>query len=225
MPPFVKRLTPALSGTLFFLAFLGPQAWWIVFVAIAPFLAFLRSRRGWAAFRAGYSFGLVFMLFQFSWLIPLVDRWVGNAWLAALPMGVGSVLAAGWFGLLGWLISRAWEKQMAWLIPFIWSGVELIRSLCPTLAYPWGLAGTPLSARPELMQLAWFGSVFLVSFWVLIPNLLLALTLTRVRRFEIRAASLTFGLLLLVSLARYFLPLSGDPIQASAGQPGVDLAF
>jgi apolipoprotein N-acyltransferase len=214
------------SALLLALAF-GPTHWWpLIFVAPIPLLDELRRRRGWSAFRAGFCFGFVFFFFQFGWLVELVGRWVGAPSLALIPICVGAV-AEGlvWFGALGWLISKCWRNDRPWLIPFVWAGFEMVRSLCPGLAYPWGLLATPLADTTPLIELAWFGSVFAVSAWALLPSVAIVHAV-RGEAGRARMVGIVFGLLGLLSISRFLLCHPGDPsLLVEAGQPGVDLAF
>lgn len=221
------RVWPAVvSAVLLALAF-APTSWVLfVFIAPIPFLAELKNRRGWSAYRCGFCFGFVYFFFQFGWLVRLVGRWVGSPSLALIPIGLGAFAEALlWFGGLGWLISKCWQNDRPWLIPFVWAGVETVRSLVPGPAFPWGLLASPLATTPTLIHLAWFGSIFMVSAWVLLTSL------ATVQAFggdlsNGRKTAIVFGLLGMVSIGRFFLVRpSGPTVLVEAGQPGVDLAF
>ena len=52
--------------------------------------------------------------------------------------------------------------------------MEVFRSYIPGLAFPYGLIANPLWAFPQMIQTAYYGSIFLVGAWVVLINLLLA---------------------------------------------------
>lgn len=217
---------PIVAGALLLLAY-WPTNWFLLaFVAPAPLLWELRSRSGWSAWRAGFSYGFVFMVGQFWWVLHLTQRWVGSDTLGLVPVILGSLISATlWFAPMGWLLSKCWSVEKPWLIPIVWSGTEIIRALCPSLAYPWGILGSTLSDAAPLIQLAWFGSVFAVSAWALIPSVIIASLLSGDSPNKVTRLGYGFALLGALSLFRFFVPVQGQPITVVAGQPGIDDAF
>lgn len=204
-----------------------PLNWFLLaFIAPAPLLWELSRRRAWSAWRAGLTYGFVFMVGQFWWLLHLTDRWVGSSTLGLLPIVIASFLSAlFWFAPMGWLISKCWRLDRPWLIPFVWSGVEIIRALCPALAYPWGIVGSTLSDVAPMIQLAWFGSVFAVSAWIVLPSVMIAASRAGMAIGRIQKLGLCFAALALLSVGRYLVPIRGEETLVVAGQPGVDWAF
>lgn len=203
---------------------------YLVFVAIVPWLASLRNPET-RAFRSGYLFGVLFWLGQMAWILGFVGRWTGSLPLAILPWAVCGFLGAWYYGILGWTIQRCFRTNRVWAVPLVWAGLEVVRSYVPALAFPWSLIATPLAAYPAVAQLAAFGTVYLVSAWVVGVNLMVlqgwdAFTTNRPpdRRIFTATAAVCV-LLLLVSLAHYRTPESGETVRITAGQPGVDLAY
>lgn len=225
--PYRPRLwPPILSAGLLLLAYWPLNGYLLAFIAPAPLLWELSRRRGWRAWRAGLSYGFVFMVGQFWWLLHLTQRWVGSDTLGFVPIFLGSFLSAlFWFAPMAWLISKCWALEKPWLIPLVWSGAEIVRGTCPTLAYPWGLLGSTLSEATPLIQLAWFGTVFGVSAWALLPSVITASLLSGRSLQRATHLGYAFGILALLSLARFFWPVHGQEIVVVAGQPGVDWAF
>src|SRR5687768_3915863 len=172
---FLVRAWPALLSAALMLAAFPPfNLSLLVFVALAPWFVSLRKTTGWGAFRSGYVFGFVFLLVSMSWLQPLAYRWTGSMALSLVPAILAPLIGGFYFSLLAWLIRYCWLRNWPWMIPIVWSGVEVFRSYCPGLAFPWGLLGTPLWSLPALIQLAWFGTIFLVSGWVALGNVFVA---------------------------------------------------
>ena len=204
-----------------------PLNWFLIaFIAPAPLLWELSRRSGWRAWRAGVCYGFFFMVGQFWWLLHLTQRWVDSAPLGLLPLFLGSLISAVlWFGPMGWLLSKCWSLNRPWLVPFVWAGAEVVRTLCPTLAYPWGISGSVFAGAAPLIQLAWFGSVYAVSAWAILPSVIAALLLQRVPVERVTRYGYAFSLLAALSIGRYLIPINGNPITVVAGQPGVDWAF
>lgn len=227
----VRRTAPVLlSAILVGLTLPRFDQAYLVFVAIVPWLASLRNPET-RAFRSGYLFGVLFWLGQMAWILGFVGKWTGSVPLAMAPWVVCGFLGAWYFGVLGWTIQRCFRTNRVWAIPLVWAGLEVVRSYVPALAFPWSLIATPLAAYPAVAQLAHFGTVYLVSAWVVGVNLAVlqgwdAFTTNRPpdRRTFTATAAVCLALLV-VSLARYRSPLSGDTVRVTAGQPGVDLAY
>jgi len=220
----VKAWPIAASALLYQLAYPPFHLSLLIFVALVPWIASLRNATGWGAFRSGYLFGILYWLVQFHWVQVLTYRWTGNLGLSLVPYVLGPLLGALYFAFFAWAAAWAWRVRAPWLIPAFWAGVEVVRSYVPELAYPWGLAALPLSEAPMLIQLAWLGTIYLVSAWVVAGNLTLALFLTEGWR-AARGYALVFFLLGAFSVARYGTPVFGERTTVVAGQPGVDLAF
>ncbi|MCW5942716.1 MAG: apolipoprotein N-acyltransferase [Fimbriimonadaceae bacterium] len=227
----LRRSAPVLlSAVLVALTLPSFDQAYLVFVAIVPWLATLRNPET-RAFRSGYLFGLLFWLGQMAWILGFVGKWTGSFALASVPWAVCGFLGAWYFGVLGWTIHRCFRTDRAWAIPFVWAGLEVVRSYVPYLAFPWSLIATPLAAYPAVGQLAHFGTVYLVSAWVVAINLAVlqgwdAFTINRPS--DRRTFTTTAGVclvLLLVSLARFQSSVVGDTMRITAGQPGVDLAY
>lgn len=220
------RAWPAVASALLMLAAFPPfNLSLLVFVALVPWFASLRKTTGWGAFRSGYVFGFVFLAFAMSWLQPLVFRWTGSTALSLVPTIAAPLIGGFYFSLLAWLIRYCWIRNWPWMIPIVWSGVEVFRSYCPGLAFPWGLLGTPLWSFPMLIQLAWFGTVYLISGWLALGNVFLTQLLAGERFLAVRPYVIAFVFLSLLSVARYSNKPAGAKTAITIGQLGLDLAF
>lgn len=227
----LRRLwPPAASALLALLAFPPFNLGLLVFVALAPWLASLRKLDGRAAWRSGYTFGLVYGLGQLFWIAQFVGKWTDSVVLGLLPWLVAAALMALYFGLAGVLIQRCWQRGWPWLIPVAWAGVEVFRSYIPIFAFPWGLLATPLWPYPPLIQAAHYGTIYLISAWVILPSVMLAGYLSGEAPLKDglrKQAPLgtAFLLVLIVSLLRMNARTPSVRTSVVAGQPGVDMAF
>lgn len=196
----------------------------LVFVALTPWLASLKEpdARG---FRSGWTFGFVYMLGQMFWLLPFVSKWTHSVPLAIIPWILAGLITAPFFGLAGWLIKLCWKNDWPWLIPVVWTGVEVLRSYFPVLAFPWGLAATPLADFPALMGLGHYGMIFFASAWCILPSVALAQAMSGQKFVEWRTSAMLFAFGLAISVVYWSLPESGEAKTILIAQPGADLAF
>lgn len=197
----------------------------LVFVAMAPWLFSLRDTNGKEAWRKGYGFGFLYGLGQVFWIAQLVGHWVGSLALGLVPWIGASAIFALYFGWAGVLISKAWARNWLWAIPLAWGGIEAIRSHLPIVAFPWGLAATPLWRFPELIQTAHFGTIYMVSAWVLTANLILVLLIVKTPYKTLRPIVSVFLALATMSFLAMGVGGPYENVPVTIGQPGVDMAF
>jgi apolipoprotein N-acyltransferase len=218
-----KLLPPIASGLLLHLAFLPTQFRLVAFLALIPWFVALPSLGTKGAFKSGYVMGLVFFAGQFQFLDTLTQRWTGSAYLAAIPWALCTLVASLYFAFAGFLSRLCFGLRVAWAIPLVWAGIEVLRSYCPVLAFPYGLLAHALWPYPVLIQDAYLGSVYLVSAMIVAISLAFAQTW---RTRQLAWPPSIFGLVLLMaSVALYFRPVSGVPFRVAVGQPGIDQAF
>jgi len=226
---------PILASVVLLLAAFPPfNLSLLVFVAAAPWIASLRLTDGRGALRSSALFGALYIAGQMFWVVPFVTDWTHKPLLALVPWAVCAFLGALIYLPLGWLVQKCWSLGWAWLIPFVWAGHEAFRAYLVVLAFPWGILANPLWSFPQFVQLASFGTVFAVSAWLMVPNLVLAMfvwppvkdgqKLAPDTRSTFRAA-LVFGSLMLVSAYRYGNPPPVEKTVVTLGQPGIDMAF
>ncbi len=231
----LKRSWPiAASVLLLGLAFPPLNLALLVFVAAAPWLASLRDTDDRGALRSGFTFGLLYFLVQMFWLVPFVGRWTGSLALAAVPWVLTGLIAGLVYMPLGWLVHRCWARGRWWAVPFVWAGHEAFRAHLPGLAFPWANIADPLVAFPAYVQHASFGTVFFVSAWVVLANVVIATFVWPARVGDqvlvlkgpivLRTAFLFCGIML-VSVVRYSQTPATETRVFTLGQLGVDMAF
>jgi apolipoprotein N-acyltransferase len=133
---------------------------------------------------------------------------------------------AVYFGLAGFAMSKCYRSDKTWMIPAVWAGMEVFRSYIPVLAFPWSLLASPLGRFPELIQGAYFGSIFFVTAFLIAVNTLAAEVFGRPKgktwiwmlAWIAGYAALTF--------ARTSMPKPATtPHKVAIIQPGTDMAF
>jgi apolipoprotein N-acyltransferase len=224
---FSRRFAPLLVSLILLIAAFPPfYVGWLVFVALVPWLVHLKGLSTRQAVRSGFWFGFVFYLFQLVWLFTLVGKWTGNLWLTLLPWILSGVAGGGYFCIQAWLIKACYASFKPGWIPFVWAGMEVLRSYIPQFAFPWGLLATPLWRTPQIIQHAALGTLFLVSAWVVLVNVVLAEFLCKVPWKKQAWRLGVIGILLVYSILRYSAPPTHVMQKTiTAGQVGVDLAF
>jgi len=147
------------SALLLILVFSFPQLWILAWFAFVPFLFALENVSAKRAFLISYFTGMVF--------------WAGVIyWLANVTiLGQIAIILylALYFGVFGLLISRPYIKLPLLFIPCLWVVLEYLRS-CLFTGFPWALMGYSQFLNLPFIQLADFGGVWLISFFIVMIN-------------------------------------------------------
>ncbi|MEM4408826.1 MAG: apolipoprotein N-acyltransferase, partial [Candidatus Caldarchaeum sp.] len=181
-------------------------------------------------FLTGYVFGVSFSVFNFLWLWQFVSRWTGSSLLGFIPWVLVVLAFSVYYGLLGLVLGKAWQRKEEWMIPVLWAGSEVLRSTVPYLYFPWALLGTSLYKNSGLLQPAYWGGIFFLSGWMVLGALALTVLFMQGlgKKFWIYGS-----LFLAMGLSSWLSVPSETPsdqdhknlVKVGALQPGVDLAF
>ncbi len=164
---------------------------YLAFFSLIPLFYFIqKTAKLRSAWLYGFLAGFSFFFFHFRWLSVF----------GLLPWMALVVYQSFFWGLACYFIKVALERNVNWLPPFLWVGVEFLRSSGPA-GFGWGLLG--LGQTNSFLSFlfpifgVWGASFLLASFNFLISRLLL--------RDRMGWFSLLIGLLAL--LAFLFRPL------------------
>lgn len=222
----VPKIWPAAaSGLMVVLCFPPFRLALLVFAALVPLLLYLQKCDGKRAFRSGLMFGFVFWLGELSFIAKFVAHWTGGWVTGLVPYLLGCLVGCIYFGLFGWVANVCYRRRLPWLVPVVWAGVEVFRSYVYALAFPFGLLASPLIGAPSIVQTAHYGSIFLVSAWIVLANVGIAEVMSGKGYRELRWAGAVFLLVLGASLLRYSTEPTGTFRTVVAGQIGEDMAF
>jgi len=173
-----KRFTPEtlaiFSGLMLTLSFPPFDMFFMAWGAWLPLWAALQQNTWKNGFKLGYITGFIFTLTSLNW----IANNSGTSFLIAAASMMGSVAYLSlWFGLFGLIVARTGRNlgsRGLWLAPIFWVSLEFLYSYHGyTLAFPWlSLAMTQNFALPVL-QLAEYGGIYAVSFWVVLINIIL----------------------------------------------------
>ena len=163
-------MAPFVSGAMLVLAFPAYDHGWLVWVGLVPFsIALARSGLKYSIFLS-FICGLVFFPGVFYWILSI--RGYKLAHHATLGLYLGSYFLL--FGLGFGLVSRRFGSFRALLsAPFIWVGLEYIRSNLSFLALPWALLGHSQYQYPGVIQIASFTGTYGISFLIVLVNVTL----------------------------------------------------
>ncbi|HSM05550.1 MAG TPA: apolipoprotein N-acyltransferase [Longimicrobiales bacterium] len=174
------RAGTVLSGCLLFLAFLplpGPGAVQVAlpFVALVPWLVVTEGLDPRAAARAGALLGAVFWSLHLGWMLSLAGR-IAEVWPALAWTGEVALLSLLWAGMgasRAVLLGRNLPPVVAAAVA--WVAIEWARgTLLGPLRFPWTPLALPLARVPVLLQPGAWGGEALLSFGVVVGNVLVA---------------------------------------------------
>ncbi len=215
----------AASGLVLGAAFLPLPLGGLAWIAFVPLLAALERRLaagGGAAsgFRLGYVAGLAFFLTGTHWIALLSDVATTVHWIKYL----GWLLAGGYLALywglavaLAAFLARRSGLAARWTFVPAMLLVEELRG-SGELGFPWFQPGYTQHALPSLALAAW-GSVTLVTAWVLLVN---AAVRAAGERRSVARLALLVALLVLPFVPRAFVR---GPVATGAGAPGTFVAL
>src|SRR5690606_19603677 len=168
-------LFPPLAGLLMVLAFPSWSIFPLAWVALIPYLEFLRNATRWRQSLLGH---LVFSFAYFGgilyWIPSVLTSYGQIPWIAAAPvfglMLLGLTILLLPFTLLFQLVSW-WSLRLALLCaPAFWTLTELIRTYFPLNGFPWGALGSSQLPFTSMVQIGDIGGVYLISILVVAIN-------------------------------------------------------
>lgn len=149
----------------------------LAYVALIPFFLLLEHKNLAQTIKWGYLVGL-FMNIGTLWWINLVT--VPGAIAAILYLPIYMIIYAL---LHNFLSNRLRPKYFYWCIPFLWTGIEYLRSL-GVLGFPWCSLAYTQSYYLNLIQYVSITSAYGVSFWVVTINVVIWLILKNTSNFK-----------------------------------------
>ena len=195
---WTASMAAVLSGALLTCAYPPVYLGFLAYIALVPLLAIAHLNPVRKTFALTYVAGLTFLGSSLFWIY--YSTWVGMI-IAILVL---SVFFAVPFALTAY-IRRTHPRLALFVFPFAFSSVEWLRSF-DQLAFPWMILGNSQTSYPHLIQFADITSVYGVSCWIAVINIIIFMLF--IKRSVSRFAAL--ALLFVVPAAySYFVINSG----------------
>lgn len=154
-----------ISAFLFSLGFPPFPLGFLAYFSLVFLFFALERLKDFDAFKLGYIWGLV--------TNSLLLFWIGYAAPLAILGAVGAILVLSFYPAFLFLffnqIQGKLKSRAIFFIPFLWVGVEYLRSL-GQIGFPWLNLAYTQTYYLELIQYASFTGVWGVSFWVICLN-------------------------------------------------------
>jgi apolipoprotein N-acyltransferase len=161
-----------ISGCLLTAAFPNTGLFWLMFVALVPFMISVLSMSGKQGFLAGLAAGLSHYLTLLYWIVPTLKIYGGlHIILAVSALILLSIYLALYVGIFALLFKkiRTDSAFMPLWAAAVWVGLEFIRSYILT-GFPWGALGYSQYLNLVFIQIADFSGVYGVSFLIVLFN-------------------------------------------------------
>jgi apolipoprotein N-acyltransferase len=156
---------PLLTAFLLILAFPDHSVSWLVWVAFVPLLAAIHKKRPWQALLIGLIAGFTFYKGMTPWLndfpsISVTSRFLSRFYLS-LYYGVFALVMV-------WLRNRF---KVSYLVAApLWTVLELLRTNCSFLAFPWVLLAHTQFLNLPLLQSARITGAYGLTFLIMAVN-------------------------------------------------------
>src|SRR2546423_6854198 len=187
---FIRTSAPSLSqvaltgssAVLLILSFPNFDLWWLAWIGLAPLLIALRNTsRIRSAFVLGLLWGTIFFYGTCWWLTyPMIHYGGVSAGLAypllLLPVVFVSVFPALACSCIAFVIKR-FGAAAIFAAPLFWVAFDWLREAVTGLN--WNALGYSQAFHPFFIQAARSGGVYLVTFFILLVNALLAFAILR----------------------------------------------
>ena len=213
-------LPPIATGGLLALAFPSVGLWPLAFIALVPLLLWAKGKGYWQVFFGGTLAGLVFYMIVFAWFASLT-YWVGG--IVLLGVGILFLFFSLFWGAVmvgGLFFSRWLPAAVSVAFPALWVLMEYAHNHIFT-GFGWGSVGYTQWHNLWVAQLASVGSVYAVSFYIVMINVLIVMLAKNVRRPATALASALALVVLGVAVPTWGKMQMRSPDMSSSLQIGV----
>lgn len=190
----ITGLVPGSIATVIMLAAAMPGrlGWWpFLFVALVPLLDIVSRNNAVRSAMAGLLAGFLYHVCLLYWIIIVLGRYGGlPPWLSvpallllALYMGAYMAVFAGMLAFFRERCGEGRKTAVLFMAPLLWVGLDWLRGVLFS-GFPWMDLGYGLASVPLLIQGADLGGHHLITFCLVLINVLLfqSLALMRLRR-------------------------------------------
>ncbi len=154
---------------------IGILAWF----AMSPLLAILikqqKKKKKSKGFFVGFLFGIFFYSANLYWINYALINFGGMPYFLSIPILflLVSYLSL-YYGFFCWITQSFYNRyRNLYVVPFVWVGLEWIRSFLLT-GFPWSLLGYSQHRFIGIIQISEYTGVYGVSFLILLSNMIIA---------------------------------------------------
>jgi apolipoprotein N-acyltransferase len=176
-------LVPASLATVIMLAVAMPGrlGWWpFLFFALVPLLEFTSRNNGVRSAVAGLLAGFLYHVCLLYWIVIVLGRYGGlPPWLSVPALLLLALYMGAYMGVFAGLLSffrercrKDRETVALFMAPFLWVGLDWLRGILFS-GFPWMDLGYGLASVPLLIQGADLGGHHLITFCLVLVNVLL----------------------------------------------------
>jgi len=221
-------LPSAISAFLTALSFPNFKLYPLAWVSLVPLLLAIRNKNKRAAFGRGYLAGFIFNGTVLYWMGTLA-YWAGAIGILG-QVALVAYLALYWgvFAMAASILERRSRVPLYLTLPFLWVILEFIQSRLFT-GFGWTLLGYSQGLLPFennlIIQWASVGGVFIVSFWIILVNVLVACAIVafpRGVRIVFAHAGVALAVLVVAYLGGWRLLVSSGGTQAPPAEGSPD---
>ena len=159
---FIEITLCILSALLLGLSFSFSSLWVLAWFAFIPLFLALENKTAKSAFILSYFTGVLFWAGAIYWL----------AHVTLLGQTLLILYLALYFGIFGLIVSRPCIRFPLLFVPALWVALEYLRGHLFT-GFPWALLGYSQYANLAFIQVADIGGVWMVSFLVMMVNVVI----------------------------------------------------
>lgn len=190
---FLRLITASFSTALLLAAAMpGNMGWWpLLFVGLVPLLNFISANRPGRCFAAGFLAGFVYYIILLYWIVIVLGRYGGlPISLAVAVMLLLSAYMGLYLGFFSAILSIAAGRGqeygglppvVVFLGPVLWVGLDWVRGFLFS-GFPWMDPGYGLYSQPILVQAADLGGHHLLTFCLVLVNVLIIFFLHSFRK-------------------------------------------
>jgi apolipoprotein N-acyltransferase len=184
-------------------------------VALVPLLFLALERSPWRRFFFGLLAGFLHFALLLYWIVIVLERYGNLPWFFSYPalalLSLYMALYIGGFVTLAGAVLQRWGMAAAlWLLPFVWVGLDWIRSVLFS-GFPWMDLGYGLWQAPLFIQTADLLGHYFITFLLVLCGCLCFFLLHKGNRAPWSTPALHAGGVVLlcgaVVLYGYFRPL------------------
>ena len=221
----MKYLLALLSGVLLGIPFVIYDLALLSWIALIPFFFAIEGVTRKKAFFLGWVMGICFFVLNGYWLLyPLTEfsgfPMVVNLFLFLLVVIILALFIAA-FSVILKSITNHNNYFLILVAPVIWTAIEFIRTLLP-IQYYFAFLGYSQSFISQLVQLAHYGGVYIITFLIVLFNVLLYLAIKKNKLRYALLGILLFGILFSYGQWQINRPLEKErEINISVIQPNI----